>query len=90
MSFQEALAPDRALSSAMSSSQTGTMSSRERQKLWSRRASNSSMEVPLLLDPGVIAEIEDAVAVGVGALEDVVLARRRAGIRHRPGRRRPR
>ena len=39
-------APERPFSSAMSSSQTGTRSSRERQKLCSRRASNSSSGTP--------------------------------------------
>src|SRR5688572_12656677 len=39
----------------------------------------------LLLDPGEVPEVEDALAVALGALEEVVAAHRRQVLTERPG-----
>ena len=58
----------------MSSSQTGTSCSSERQKLWFSPRFEVLERHALLLDPGEVAEVEDPAPVAVGALEEVVVA----------------
>ena len=45
----------------------------ERQKFWLLRRSKSSIRDALLLDPGVIAEIEDTFAIDVTQLHHMVV-----------------
>ena len=49
------------------------LSASSRQNRWSRAAVEIVDRHALLLDPGVVAEIEDALAVDVGELEHVIV-----------------
>ena len=73
MPLRAALAPTSALNSSIRRSHAGMLSTRPLPEALLRAAVEVLERYALLLDPGVVAEIENALAIEMGELEHMIV-----------------